>query len=76
MISSFYNRFIGIIFLLMPTYLIANELIKDANNGKPHAQYLLGQDLLGKNNNMALNHLLIASTQGHLKSIFIIRVAK
>jgi len=25
---------------------------------------------------MALNHLLIASTQGHLKSIFIIRVAK
>ena len=69
MISSFYNRFIGIIFLLMPTYLIANELIKDANNGKPHAQYLLGQDLLGKGDNSGLDYLLIASTQGHHKSI-------
>ena len=60
----------------MPIHLFADKLIKDATEGEPHAQYLLGQDLLGKNNNMALNHLLIASTQGHLTSIFIIRVAK
>ena len=69
MISSFYNIFIGIIFLLMPTYLIANELIKDAADGKPHAQYLLGQNLLDKGDNSGLDYLLIAATQGHLKSI-------
>jgi hypothetical protein len=72
MILNFYNAFLAIIFLLMPTHLFADKLIKDATEGKPHAQYLLGQDLLGKNDNMALNYLLIASTQGHLKSILLL----
>ena len=72
MILNFYNVFIGIIFLLMPTYLFADKLIKDATDGKPHAQYLLGQDLLDKKDNSGLDQLLIASTQGHIKSILLL----
>ena len=56
----------------MPVYIFADELIKDAADGKPHDQYLLGQELLGNKDTSGLDHLLIASTQGHLKSILLL----
>ena len=71
-ISRLYKAFISITFLLIPTSLFADELIKDAADGKPHAQYLLGRELLGNNNNSGLDYLLIASIQGHLKSILLL----
>ena len=72
MMSRRYKNFIGIIFFLMPVYIFADELIKDAADGKPHAQYFLGQELLGNKDTSGLDHLLIASTQGHLKSILLL----
>jgi TPR repeat protein len=71
-ITRFYKLFIGITFILMPIYIFADEIIKDALDGEPHAQYLLGKGLLGDNDSSGLVHILIASTQGHLKSILLL----
>ena len=71
-ITRFYRLFIGITFILMPIYIFADEIIKDALDGEPHAQYLLGKGLLGDNDSSGLVHILIASTQGHLKSILLL----
>ena len=61
--------FLSFFSLLISPYLLGDELKKDAKDGIPYAQYLLGKDLLARKDNSGLDYLLIASIQGHLKSI-------
>jgi len=71
-ILRLYKTFIWIVLILIPIYILADELIKDAADGKPHAQYLVGQELLDNKDTSGFDHLLIAAKQGHLKSILLL----
>ena len=49
--------------------ICAEDYLKDAQDGQPRAQYLYAMNLLKKGNkNEALDWLIIAAAQGHLRS--------
>ena len=49
--------------------IYAEDYLKDAQDGQPRAQYLYAMNLLKKGNkNEALDWLIIAAAQGHLRS--------
>ena len=55
--------------IFLSQYICAEDYLKDAQDGQPRAQYLYAMNLLKKGNkNEALDWLIIAAAQGHLRS--------
>ena len=67
MIGTLRSLILLVIFLSQ--FVHAEGYFKDAQDGQPRAQYLYAMNLLGEGNkNAALDWLVIAAAQGHLKS--------
>ena len=55
--------------IFLSQYICAEDYLKDAQDGQPRAQYLYAMNLLKKGNkNEALDWLIIAAAQAHLRS--------
>jgi|TARA_B110000967_G_C18850909_1_gene544568 TPR repeat protein len=62
-------RLLILLVIFLSQYICAEDYLKDAQDGQPRAQYLYAMNLLKKGNkNEALDWLIIAAAQGHLRS--------
>ena len=62
-------RLLILLVIFLSQYICAEDYLKDAQDGQPRAQYLHAMNLLKKGNkNEALDWLIIAAAQGHLRS--------
>ena len=62
-------RLLILLVIFFSQYIYAEDYLKDARDGQPKAQYLYAMNLLKKGDkNEALDWLIIAATQGHLRS--------
>jgi TPR repeat protein len=62
-------RLLILLVIFLSQYICAEDYLKDAHDGQPRAQYLYAMNLLKKGNkNEALDWLIIAAAQGHLRS--------
>ena len=62
-------RLLILLVIFLSQYICAEDYLKDAQDGQPRAQYLYAMKLLKKGNkNEALDWLIIAAAQGHLRS--------
>ena len=62
-------RLLILLVIFLSQYICAEDYLKDAQDGQPMAQYLYAMNLLKKGNkNEALDWLIIAAAQGHLRS--------
>ena len=62
-------RLLILLVIFLSQYICAEDYLKDAQDGQPTAQYLYAMNLLKKGNkNEALDWLIIAAAQGHLRS--------
>ena len=62
-------RLLILLVIFLSQYICAEDYFKDAQDGQPRAQYLYAMNLLKKGNkNEALDWLIIAAAQGHLRS--------
>ena len=62
-------RLLILLVIFLSQYICAEDYLKDALDGQPRAQYLYAMNLLKKGNkNEALDWLIIAAAQGHLRS--------
>ncbi len=62
-------RLLILLVIFLSQCICAEDYLKDAQDGQPRAQYLYAMSLLKKGNkNEALDWLIIAAAQGHLRS--------
>ena len=62
-------RLLILLVIFLSQHICAEDYLKDAQDGQPRAQYLYAMNLLKKGNkNEALDWLIIAAAQGHLRS--------
>ena len=62
-------RLLILLVIFLSQYICAEDYLKDAQDGQPRAQYLYAMNLLKKGDkNEALDWLIIAAAQGHLRS--------
>ena len=62
-------RLLILLVIFLSQYICAEDYLKEAQDGQPRAQYLYAMNLLKKGNkNEALDWLIIAAAQGHLRS--------
>ena len=62
-------RLLILLVIFFTQSICAEDYLKDAQDGQPRAQYLYAMNLLKKGNkNEALDWLIIAAAQGHLRS--------
>jgi len=62
-------RLLILLVIFLSQYICAEDYLKGAQDGQPRAQYLYAMNLLKKGNkNEALDWLIIAAAQGHLRS--------
>ena len=62
-------RLLILLVIFLSQYICAEDYFKGAQDGQPRAQYLYAMNLLKKGNkNEALDWLIIAAAQGHLRS--------
>ena len=62
-------RLLILLVIFFSQCIYAEDYLKDAEDGQPRAQYLYAMNLLKKGNkNEALDWLIIAAAQGHLRS--------
>ena len=62
-------RLLILLVIFFSQYIYAEDYLKDARDGQPKAQYLYAMNLLKKGNkNEALDWIIIAAVQGHLRS--------
>ena len=62
-------RLLILLVIFFSQSICAEDYLKDAQDGQPRAQYLYAMNLLKKGNkNEALDWLIIAAAQGHLRS--------
>ena len=62
-------RLLILLVIFFSQCIYAEDYLKDAEDGQPKAQYLYAMNLLKKGNkNEALDWLIIAAAQGHLRS--------